>query len=156
MKLLLAVALAAALAAAPIPRVEDGRSRFTVCIAGGASPSERRAAAKLQHFPQRMSGARLPIRTDAEAPRGPLVLVGRGRTLDALGVPVPCDKLGPEGFAVKTAPPHVVIAGGRLRGTMYGVSEFLERLGRRILIYDSDRPPRRPVLYCSRACHDTG
>ena len=101
--------------------VGNGKSTYSICLSRDASPSEKRGAEELQRFLNEISGARLPIVTDADDPGGNLVLVGNSRVVERLGVKIPFDDLGAEGFVLKTSGPHIVIAGGRRRGTMYGV-----------------------------------
>jgi hypothetical protein len=79
---------------------------------------------------------------DAGNPRGALVLIGRSAITDGLKLGIPYESLGPEGFALKTAGEHLVIAGGRQRGTMYGVYTFLEKLGCRWFARDASRIPK--------------
>ena len=126
----------------PIILVDGGRSTYSICISSEASPSERRAAEELQRFLEEISGAQLPIVTDAAAVSGDVVLVGKSDALDRLGLNIPFEDLGPEGFALRTAGRHLVIAGGRLRGTMYGVYAFLEKLGCRWFAPDASRIPK--------------
>ena len=90
-----------------------------------------------------MSGARLPITAE---PQRDMVLVGRSPALDKLNLRIPFDDLGPEGFALKTAGRHLVIAGGRLRGSMYGVYGFLEKLGCRWFTADVSRIPKMRTI----------
>ena len=105
---------------------QNGKSGYTIVIGAEASPSERHGAEELQNFLEQMSGARLPISTE---PRHKMVLVGNSAALETLNLEIPFQELGPEGFVLKTAGRHLVIAGGRLRGSMYGVYTFLEKLG---------------------------
>jgi len=126
----------------PIILVDGGRSTYSICISSEASPSERRAAEELQRFLEEISGAQLPIVTDAAAVSGDVVLVGKSDALDRLRLNIPFEDLGPEGFALRTAGRHLVIAGGRLRGTMYGVYAFLEKLGCRWFAPDASRIPK--------------
>jgi hypothetical protein len=126
----------------PIVLAEGGKSAYSICISRDASPSERHAADELQRFLGEISGAQLPILTDAVPASGPMVLVGKSDAVDRLRLNIPFDDLGPEGFVLKTAGPNVVIAGGRLRGTMYGVYAFLEKLGCRWFAPDASRIPK--------------
>jgi len=122
--------------------VRDGVSRYTVVISAQAPPAERRAAEEFRRFIADMSGARLPLADDSRKVRGPLVLIGRSRVLQRIAPgAVPAD-LGPEGFVIETRGGHLLIAGGGQRGTMYGVYEFLERLGCRWFTSDVARIPR--------------
>ncbi len=128
-------------AAAPF-LTERGKSAYSICVSGEASPSERRGAAELQKFLEQISGARLAIVTDAQPGRGPLILVGRSRELDGRRTGIDFAQLGNEGFALKTQGRDLIIAGGRQRGTMYGVYAFLEKLGCRWFTREISRIPR--------------
>ena len=139
----LILGLAVSCFAANLRLVENGRSNYAIVIAPDASPSERHGAAELQMFLQEMSGARLPITAE---PQPRMVLVGSSPALEKLGLKIPYADLGPEGFALKTAGPHIVIAGGRLRGSMYGVYTFLEKLGCRWLAPEVSRIPKSRTL----------
>ncbi|MBL0158148.1 MAG: DUF4838 domain-containing protein [Bryobacterales bacterium] len=135
------------LTAAPSLRLtENGRSAYSIVIAQDSSPSERRAAAELQRFLEEISGARLPILPDSASVRGNLLLVGRSRLTSSLRFQIPFDQLGDEGFAIQSRGPHLAIAGGRLRGTMYGVYTFLEKLGCRWVAADASRIPKRRTI----------
>jgi len=119
--------------------VENGKSNYAIVIAKDATPSERHGAEELQRFLEEMSGARLPITTGS---RSRMVLVGNSPALEKLSLKIPYQDLGPEGFVLKTAGQHVIIAGGRLRGSMYGVYTFLEKLGCRWLTPEVSRIPK--------------
>ena len=129
----------------PIELVRDGRSSYSIVLGRGASVSEQRGARELQHFLQEMSGAKLPIVTGT-APAGGAVFVGQSEALDALKPGIPFASLGREGFALKTLGRNLAIAGGRERGTMYGVSTFLEKLGCRWFAEDVSRIPRQATI----------
>lgn len=141
--LLLAACLQAS-AATSLVLVADGRSSYSICLSREASPSEKRGAEELQRFLYEMSGARLPIVTDAEEPRGKLILVGESSVLRQLGVSIP--PVGPEGFALKVSGQHLIIAGGRERGTMYGAYTFLEKLGCRWFTREVSRIPKMATI----------
>jgi len=123
---------------------DNGRSDFVIVVGQNASPSEKHGAEELQHFLQEISGAKLPIRDDS-GPVGPHeIILGDNAHLRKLGVKIDFEKLGNEGFTIRTVPPHLVIAGGRLRGTMYGVYTFLEDyLGCKWLAVDCSIIPKR-------------
>jgi hypothetical protein len=135
-----------AVASGSLMLAQSRSSPYTICLSHDASPSERRSAGELQFHLEKMCGARLPIATGNDPPSGPLILLGRSSMLERLGFRIPFEELGPEGFVLKTLGPHVAIAGGRQRGTMYGVSEFLERLGCRWYALDCTVIPERSTL----------
>ena len=106
--------------------IADGaKSAYTVVVASDASPSERHGAKELQMFLKEISGATLPIATDSDRVKGPMILLGRSKKLDALAK-IDFEALGDEGFVMRTAPPHLILAGGRQRGSLYAVYTFLE------------------------------
>jgi hypothetical protein len=126
--------------------VKQGKSTYSICVSEAASPSERRGAEELQKFLQEMSGARLPIVTEAEKTEGDLILVGNSRLIEKLGLTIPFERLGSEGVVLRTQGNHVVIVGGRQRGTMYGVYTFLEKLGCRWFARDLSFIPKKPTV----------
>jgi hypothetical protein len=146
----LVVFLLALSAAQALTLVDKGRSKHTIVISAQASRSEQRAAHELQRFVEEMSGARLPVSADDKPVRGPLVLVGDSAALRNLKVQVPFDQLGPEGFVLQAAGNNIIIAGGRQRGTMYGVYTFLDQLGCRWFTREVSRIPKTPTITVTR------
>jgi hypothetical protein len=144
--LILTTGICAFGAPAPLTLAKNGQTTYTIVMAKEASRSEVRAAAELHYFLHEITGASFPVVADTSEPQGNLILLGRNRITDRLNLNIPFDKLGKEGFALKTAGKHLVIAGGRQRGTMYGVYTFLEKLGCRWVSRDASRIPRIPAL----------
>lgn len=128
--------------ARPLELAEDGRSNYSICVSRDSSPSEVHGAQELQKFLEEISGATLPIVSDADQIRGNLLLVGNSQRVEQLNVDIRLESLGPEGFMLKTAGDHLLIVGGRQRGTMYGVYTFLEKLGCRWFTDDVSRIPK--------------
>ncbi len=108
-----------------ITLVREGQSDYTIVIDQRCSPSERHGAEELQMFLEQICGAKLPISRIPVS--GPMILVGRSKVLDRLPVDIDFEALGNEGFVIKTVGPHLVLAGGRLRGSMYACYEFLDK-----------------------------
>ena len=111
----------------------DNRCRQRCC--GPAKQKTETAAHELQTYIQKISGARLPIVDDAQNPAGPLILVGRGRLSDGLGVAIPggvtCSRRE-EGFVIMCKGDRLLLAGnndGPYHGTEYAVDDFLRSLG---------------------------
>src|SRR5579871_5765930 len=123
MKFVVLLALVAVPAFA-ITLVNQGHSDYSIVLSSQASPSEHRAAAELQRYIAEMSGAHLPILDDAHPTPGHLILLGDSSTLRARRISIPVPSLGTEGFVIRTAGQDLVIAGGRERGTLYGVYTF--------------------------------
>jgi hypothetical protein len=135
---------AAALPAAEIVVAENGRSDYRIVVADGASPSTRYAAAELQMFLAQISGARLPITSDREAPAAHEIVLGQGSRLQKLAPGLDFQRLGDEGYVIRSVGPHLVIAGGALRGNLYGVYGLLQdHLGCRWFAPGVSRIPKR-------------
>ncbi len=132
--------------AATLELAREGKSTYSIAISRDASPSEKHGSEELQRFLEEMCGAHLPIVTDAQEAHGNLVILGKSAYLNALAVDVPFASLGAEGFALKTTGSHLVIAGGRQRGTMYGVYTFLEKLGCRWFAPGVSRIPKMSTI----------
>lgn len=116
------------------------RPLVTVVTAADAAPSEAYAASELRHYLSLMTAASLPI-GGAEAP-GPVLAVGRAAT--RLGVTAG-PELGHDGFTLRTVGDSLAIVGGR-RGVIYGVYEFLEKLGCRFFTPLAEKIPSQPDL----------
>lgn len=132
--------------AAPLVLADGRVSNHTICLSRDASLSEQHGARELQAHLEQISGARLSIATEEDKPQGPLILIGRSATLERLGFEIPFEELGKEGFALRTSGEHIAIAGGRQRGSMYGVYAFLEKLGVRWYGPECTHVPRASTL----------
>jgi len=109
--------------------VADGKSQYVILLSAEASPSEKWAAEDLASHFRRMSGATLNVETEGESLPGKAILIGDGPAVRSLGVDIESAALGSDGFVIRTVGDRLVIAGGRERGTMYGVFTLLEKLG---------------------------
>jgi hypothetical protein len=127
---------------AKLELVRQGVSRYSICLSAEASPSEKHGAEELRRFLEEMSGARLPLLTGDSPVPELAILVGRSPQTDSLQPPLAIDALGDEGFVLRTVGKRLVIAGGRKRGTMYGVYSFLEKLGCRWFAPGVQKIPR--------------
>lgn len=106
-------------ATAGLTVVENGRTNYRIVLPEGSSPSEQFAASELQNHLHRISGVTIPIGREKNTAS---ILLGSR----AAPAGVDLSGLGDEGFVIKTVGSDLVIAGGQLRGTMYGVYAFLE------------------------------
>jgi hypothetical protein len=103
---------------------------YAIVRAAGASPSQIYASEELQAFTLQMTGVTLPIVTDDQPLPPKAVLLGDTRyTEKILGQKADLRDLGDDGFRLKTCPPHLLILGGPVRGTLYGVYDLLEKQG---------------------------
>ncbi len=126
-----------------------GQSDYAIVVPADAIPAENYAAGELATFLEKITGARLPMVKDDTEPRPHEIVLGpTNRRLPALGVTLPADRWGRDGFVLRTVGPHLVLAGDRPRGTLYAVYEFLERQGVRFFAPDVTRLPAQPDLTC--------
>jgi len=122
-------------AGAELVLVQDGQAAATIVVAADAGDKVKVAAADLQAYLERMSGATLPLVTDETTPEGTLVLVGAGRLTADLGVEIPAGVTASrreEGFVISCSRDRLLLAGnsdGPYHGTEYAVYELLNRLG---------------------------
>lgn len=148
---LLLVALTACgtslVAGAGLRLAAGGQSSYRIVVSAQAIPSERYAAEELQRYVEQATGARLPVVTDAEAPAPREILVGDSAHVRRLGLTPDTERLGPDGFFLRTEKKHLLIVGGRPRGTLNGVYTFLEeQLGVRWFTPELEQVPRREKL----------
>jgi len=118
--------MAGGIAMAQVVLAKDGKSLYRIVVPQKAIPSERYAAEELQRYLERISGAKLPIVTDSEPMGSHEILLGDNAHLRKLGIQFDFAKLGADGFVLRTFQNHLIIAGGRPRGTLYGVYALLE------------------------------
>jgi hypothetical protein len=113
---------------------------WAIVVAEDAIPSEQYAASELQAVLEQATGTVLPIQSTSST--AGTIFVGAGEEMAASPVGFRVDDLGEEGLRIRCTPTSIAIAGGRPRGTLYGVYEFLERhLGVRFLTFDHTHIP---------------
>lgn len=118
---------------------------WKIVVASNAIPSEQYAAEEFQALWARAFGYRLPIQTQ---PTRPIhnIFIGQGQYLGSSREWVPVQDLGEEGLRIRITETNIVIAGGKPRGALYGVYEFMERyLGIRFLTFDHTHIPTKRV-----------
>jgi len=113
---------------------------WDIIVGSEAIPSEKYAAQEFQRYFERSTGLVLPIRNIGETSNH--VCIGEGATLAEGKATVDSSGLGEEGFHVVIRDDLLTIVGGRPRGTLYGVYQFLEdELGLRFLTHDHTHIP---------------
>ncbi len=126
---------------------ENGQSAYRIVLADDASPSTKHAAEELQTFLQEISGAKLPIVSDREPMGRREIILGNNAHLRTLSTTIDFGALGSEGYLIRTVGEHLWIAGGDLRGNLYGVYGLLEdHLGCRWFAPGVSRIPKRKRL----------
>ncbi len=114
---------------------------WDIVISQEASPSEAYAAEQFQTFFEQAGGGQLPIVTDPErADRH--VFIGASGPMAANPAGFSVEGFGDEDLRIVIRDDVIVIAGGRPRGTLYGVHTFLEDyIGVRFLTHDHTHVP---------------
>jgi hypothetical protein len=106
---------------------KNGQTTYTIALAADAVPAERTAAGQLQKYLQEVTGAAFPIESESDVQAtAPQILVGTGRRAKALLPAQQWSDLGGDGIVVKTVGNNLILAGGRPRGSLYAVFQFLE------------------------------
>ena len=127
-----------------IPLAVRGKQPYSIFLATEASPSEQWAAEELRRHIEQMTGIRLRIDTGNGVPASRrAIAIGRSALTEQCGIEPPEG----ESCLLKTVGETVIVAGGRQRGTMYGVSIFLEKLGCRWFTADVARIPHVDELW---------
>jgi len=103
-----------------------GAGDYVIIKGADASPSENAAAEKLRGYLEQICGVSLEIRDDSGTPQEKEIIVGKTNR-EGDDFTVDRDDLGEEGFIIKTVGDKIVIAGGEMRGTLYGIFDFLEK-----------------------------
>ena len=112
--------------------LKDGWARATIVTGTGPSAAEAAAAQELQSYLWKLATAagqaaeKLPIETEAAAPPGTLIYVGRSAAVTRLGVSVD-DLETAHSFTIQTHGDSLVLCGKGDLGTEYAVYTFLER-----------------------------
>jgi hypothetical protein len=123
--------------------VKNGNSDFRIVVAKDADEAAIYAAEEFSNFLKQISGAQLPIVTDASPKIGPEVLVGQSAR-----VKLPAGtNLGKEAFVSRASADGLLLVGGGARGTLYAVYDFFEaQLGCRWFTPEISRIPKRDTV----------
>ena len=125
--------------------VVDGASEYVIVCGENATLSEQTATTQLQAYLQQISGAELPIVTDATPAQEKEIIVGKTNR-EAEGEFVR-EELNEDGFVIKTVGEKLYIVGTEERGTLFGVFDFLERyLGCRFYTADVEKVPEMKTI----------
>lgn len=134
-------------AAAALTLAENGASDLVIATQPGATPAEQNAARELAETLRAITGASLPVKEFSEALPPRAILVGPGPLAQQLFPDVPFAALGLEELVIRTQGDRLLLAGGRPRGTVYAVSQFLqEHCGVRWWTPWASHIPRQPTL----------
>lgn len=115
---------------------------WKIIVDKDAIPSEKSAAEEFQSLLEQATGTKLEI--TATPAKSKNVYVGYSQAVLNIAKDFTIKDSGKEGLKIKIMSGNVIIAGGRPRGTLYGVYEFAEKyLGIRFLAYDYTYVPEK-------------
>ncbi|MBS7614645.1 DUF4838 domain-containing protein [Candidatus Bathyarchaeota archaeon] len=114
---------------------------WDIIVDSTAIPSEKYATQEFQNFFRQATGITLPIHETKETSFNH-VYIGENSALKENNLKIDVSTLGEESFQVTVRKDFIAIVGGKPRGTLYGVYQFLEdELGIRFLTYDHTHVP---------------
>jgi hypothetical protein len=118
-----------------------------ILLQPNASRSDFRAAIELQSHLAQITGKKPPLITNAKAWRNSAIVVGQGPLANSLAPGLDWSKLGSEQTKIVVKGRHMVVAGGKPRGTLYAVYRLLsQRAGVRWWTPWASRIPSNPKL----------
>jgi len=119
---------------------------WDIVVDSEAIPAEKYAAEEFQHWFGKATGISIPVHHSVEEAENH-VYIGQGAPLAKSGLTIDTAELGDEGLCVIVREDSIAIVGGRPRGTLYGVYQFLEDgLGVRFLTSEhTDIPDKAAV-----------
>jgi hypothetical protein len=112
--------------AAELTLVDNSRSDYRIVVADSASTWDQLAAKELQRYLREISGVPLAIVNDEGMPESKEILIGTNRHFNLSNIDLNLSTLDDEGFRIETAGEKLVIIGGPVRGSLYGVYTLLE------------------------------
>ena len=107
--LLVVFACASFLSAAEITLVDNGKANATIVTAAEPTISAKLAAVELQYHIEKITGTRLPIKTDANKIKGNKILVGESGATKKLGLKA--DKFPSQEYLIRFLPETIVLIG---------------------------------------------
>ncbi len=115
----------------------------TVVQSARPTPAEAFAADELAGFLRRVTGKESPRAAEPDFKGGPAIYVGQTDFAARRGVDVA--RLDPEEWVIRSVDGALLVSGGRPRGTLYAVYEFVEAvLGVRFLAAHAEHVPSNP------------
>ena len=122
---LLVILATCAAMAAPVFTLSKAKP-LQIATSQGATPAEKTAATELRDYIQKLCGAECKITNEKDVHAPAIYLGWTEAARKAVG---DLSKLGDEEWVIRTVNGSLILTGGRPRGTLYAVYEFLESLG---------------------------
>ncbi|MGA2625381.1 MAG: alpha-glucuronidase family glycosyl hydrolase [Bacteroidota bacterium] len=107
--------------------VRNGHSAYRIALSGNASEIDKKAAGELQKYLNEISGVSLPIITAPDQADDSLIWIGSADHIQNLPTRLDWQKFEDDGFCIRTEGTSLIIAGGKAKGSLYGVYSFLEK-----------------------------
>lgn len=124
----------------------QSEAQYVIAVDSEAHETEQYAARELAHYLERITGAFFRV-SDLRRLDGTFPIIIGFNSLSDLFAPLRDNKLGDDGFIIRSVDYGIIIAGEKPRGTLYGVYAFLEKLGVRFLATDETVIPAYDELY---------
>ena len=118
-------------AAVPAYVTRAGKARCVIVLPNDATPGEKYAARELQDHINRITGVALTQMPERQysAAKGPCISIGRTAMSRKYVTDARVGAFGNDGYTVFRRNGNAFFAGGRRRGSMYAVYQYLESLG---------------------------
>lgn len=133
-------------ACSELPTAGVSLSEMVIAVTPNATPAEATAVTELAGYLEKVTGVSYePVREDKVRKGQPVIYVGQTSFATKHGIDF--TRLGEEQWIIRTAGRSIILAGGRPRGTLYAVYEFLERYADcHWLAEDTEVVPHQPRL----------
>ena len=126
-----------------IDLIKNGISEYSIFISENAAPAEKYAVQEFQNIIKQISDRELPI-TKAVKPNAKIIYIGFDGIPESLISGLNVSEFGNEEYIIRTVGNDLLIAGGKPRGTLYGVIGFLsDHLGCRWYTKDVYKIPQK-------------
>ncbi len=118
-------------AAVPAFITKSGKARCIIVLPNDASSGEKYAALELKNHIKQIAGVVLRLIPEVQysAKTGPCISIGRTAMSKKYVSETQLNALGDDGYKVFARNGNLFFVGGRRRGSMYAVYEYLESLG---------------------------
>lgn len=104
----------------------NGTSDYTIVAGSEPTPAEQLAVEEFRTHLTQITGCDIPCKTDVVM-ESPMIIVGPGKALTEIAPDLDWEALDKEELVIRTKGKHLILVGGRPRGTLYAVYEFLEK-----------------------------
>ncbi len=126
--------------------IRNGKSEIRIFVSARADRVETYAAFELQKYLQEISGCKLPV-THVDDPDAKMIYVGFDGVPESVLSDLNSSEFGKEEYIIRTTGEDILIAGGKPRGTLYGVVGFLsDHLGCRWYTREVVKVPQKKTI----------